>query len=37
VLVVDCRYLTRQPGGRLRQPVVRGLRTDTEADPWEQP
>ena len=37
VLVVDCRYLTRQPGGRLRQPVVRGLRTDTPADPWEQP
>jgi bifunctional non-homologous end joining protein LigD len=36
-LVVDLRYLGRTPTGRLRQPVVRGLRTDTEADPWEQP
>ncbi|WP_326522646.1 ATP-dependent DNA ligase [Cellulomonas edaphi] len=36
VLVVDCRYLTRTPGGRLRQPVIRGVRTDAEADPWEQ-
>ncbi|WP_326522468.1 non-homologous end-joining DNA ligase [Cellulomonas alba] len=36
-LVVDLRYLGRTPTGRLRQPVVRGLRTDTDADPWEQP
>ncbi|RHA43503.1 ATP-dependent DNA ligase [Cellulomonas rhizosphaerae] len=36
VLVVDTRYLTRTPTGRLRQPVVRGLRTDTEPDPWER-
>lgn len=36
-LVVDLRYLGRTPTGRLRQPVVRGLRTDTDADPWERP
>ena len=36
-LVVDVRYLTRTPSGRLRQPVVRGLRTDTGPDPWEAP
>lgn len=37
VVVVDVLYLTRTPTGRLRQPVVRGVRTDTTADPWEQP
>jgi bifunctional non-homologous end joining protein LigD len=37
VVVVDTLYLARNPTGRLRQPVVRGVRTDTEADPWEQP
>jgi len=36
VLVVDTRYLTRTPTGRLRQPVIRGLRTDAEPDPWER-
>lgn len=36
VVVVDCRYLARTPNGRLRQPVIRGIRTDTEADPWER-
>ncbi|WP_369794741.1 non-homologous end-joining DNA ligase [Cellulomonas sp. HZM] len=36
LVVVDTRYLTRTPNGRLRQPVVRGVRTDTDADPWEQ-
>jgi len=36
LVVVDCRYLTRTPGGRLRQPVVLGVRTDTTVDPWEQ-
>ena len=36
-VVVDTLYLTRTPTGRLRQPVVRGVRTDTDADPWEQP
>jgi bifunctional non-homologous end joining protein LigD len=36
-VVVDLRYLARTTGGRLRQPVVRGRRTDTTADPWEVP
>ena len=36
VVLVDTRYLVRTPSGRLRQPVVRGLRTDTTPDPWEQ-
>jgi bifunctional non-homologous end joining protein LigD len=30
-------YLARNPTGRMRQPVVRGVRTDTDPDPWEQP
>lgn len=37
VVVVDTRYLNRTPTGRLRQPVIRGVRTDTDPDPWEQP
>lgn len=37
VVVVETLYLTRTPTGRLRQPVIRGVRTDTTADPWEQP
>ncbi|ADG74800.1 DNA polymerase LigD, ligase domain protein [Cellulomonas flavigena DSM 20109] len=37
VVVVEALYLARTPTGRLRQPVVRGVRTDTTADPWEQP
>jgi len=36
LVVVDTLYLSRTPGGRLRQPVVRGVRTDTGPDPWEQ-
>lgn len=36
-LVVDVAYLTRTPGGRLRQPVVRGVRADSPVDPWEGP
>ncbi len=36
-VLVDTEYLVRTPTGRLRQPVVRGVRTDTVADPWEQP
>lgn len=36
-VVVDVRYLTRTPSGRLRQPVVRGRRTDVRPDPWEAP
>jgi len=36
-LVVDVRYLARTPSGRLRQPVVRGPRTDAGPDPWEAP
>lgn len=35
VVVVDVEYLVRTPGGRLRQPVVRGVRTDVAPDPWE--
>lgn len=35
-LVVDVRYLGRGREGRLRQPVVRGLRDDATVDPWEQ-
>ncbi|UZN01496.1 non-homologous end-joining DNA ligase [Cellulomonas sp. S1-8] len=37
LVVVDVLYLARTPSGRLRHPVVRGVRTDTAADPWEQP
>lgn len=37
VLLLDVRYLTRTPSGRLRQPVIRGRRDDTAVDPWEQP
>ncbi|WP_456821006.1 ATP-dependent DNA ligase [Cellulomonas sp. URHB0016] len=36
LVVVDTRYLNRTPDGRLRQPVLRGIRTDVVADPWEQ-
>jgi bifunctional non-homologous end joining protein LigD len=34
---VQVRYLLRTPTGRLRQPVVLGLRDDAEPDPWEVP
>jgi len=37
LVLVDTRYLNRTPDGRLRQPVIRGIRTDASADPWEQP
>ncbi|MBO3093472.1 non-homologous end-joining DNA ligase [Cellulomonas dongxiuzhuiae] len=37
VVVVEVLYLLRTPSGRLRQPVVRGVRTDVAADPWGQP
>ena len=36
-VLVDVAYLQRTRGGRLRQPVVRGLRTERSIDPWEQP
>lgn len=36
-VLVETLYLVRTPSGRLRQPVVRGVRTDTTPDPWEQP
>ncbi len=32
---VEVRYLARTPSGRLRQPVVLGVREDAEVDPWE--
>ncbi|WP_367183082.1 non-homologous end-joining DNA ligase [uncultured Cellulomonas sp.] len=34
-VLVDITYLTRMRSGRMRQPVVRGVRDDTAADPWE--
>ena len=34
---VDVAYLQRMTSGRLRQPVVRALRTDGDVDPWETP
>lgn len=34
-VVVDVLYLQRTRTGRLRQPVVRGRRTDSAPDPWE--
>lgn len=36
-VLLDVRYLTRGPSGRLRQPVLRGRRDDTAVDPWEAP
>lgn len=36
-VVLDVRYLTRTPSGRLRQPVLRGRRADVDPDPWEAP
>ena len=32
---VDITYLTRMRSGRMRQPVVRGVRHDADVDPWE--
>jgi bifunctional non-homologous end joining protein LigD len=32
---VDVTYLTRMRSGRMRQPVVRGVRDDAGVDPWE--
>ena len=34
-LQVDITYLTRMRSGRLRQPVVRGVRDDVPVDRWE--
>jgi len=34
-LLVDITYLTRMRSGRMRQPVVRGVRDDAAVDPWE--
>jgi bifunctional non-homologous end joining protein LigD len=34
-VLVQVRYLLRTPTGRLRQPVVLGLREDADPDPWE--
>jgi len=34
---VDVAYLQRTRTGRLRQPVVRALRTEVPIDPWEEP
>ncbi|WP_449386558.1 ATP-dependent DNA ligase [Cellulomonas soli] len=37
VVLVDARYHSRTPTGRLRQPVLRGVRTDVPPDAWERP
>jgi bifunctional non-homologous end joining protein LigD len=37
LVAVDVVYLQRTTSGRLRQPVVRALRTDADIDPWEAP
>jgi len=34
-LQVDVTYLVRMRSGRMRQPVVRGVRDDAAVDPWE--
>jgi bifunctional non-homologous end joining protein LigD len=36
-VVLDVAYLTRTPGGRLRHPVLRGIREDATPDAWEAP
>jgi bifunctional non-homologous end joining protein LigD len=36
-VTVDVAYLQRTGAGRLRQPAVRGLRTDVPIDLWETP
>ncbi len=36
-VTVDVAYLQRMASGRLRQPVVRGMRWDVPIDPWEVP
>lgn len=36
-VLVDVVYLTRTPSGRLRHPVIRAIRDDSAADPWEEP
>ena len=37
VVRVDVAYLQRMRGGRLRHPVVRSLRQESDVDPWEVP
>ena len=37
VVTVDVVYLQRLASGRLRQPAVRGMRSDVPVDPWETP
>lgn len=37
LVTVDVVYLHRMRSGRLRQPAVRGLRSDVPIDPWEVP
>lgn len=34
-VAMDVSYLTRTPSGRLRHPVLRGIRDDAEPDAWE--
>ncbi|MFI2751970.1 ATP-dependent DNA ligase [Cellulomonas sp. P22] len=36
VVALDVTYLHRTQVGRLRHPVVRGVRDDTGVDPWEE-
>lgn len=37
VVAVDVSYLARTATGRLRHPVIRGVRDDAEPDAWEVP
>ena len=37
IVLVDIVYKTRTRAGRLRQPVLRGVRDDVPADAWEVP
>lgn len=37
LLTVDVSYLARTATGRLRHPVIRGVREDAEPDAWEVP
>jgi bifunctional non-homologous end joining protein LigD len=34
-VTVDVTYLARTDSGRLRHPVLRGVRDDGDPDPWE--
>ncbi len=37
VLTIEVAYHSRTSAGRLRHPVLRGVRDDAPADPWRTP